>query len=105
MRLLVVALFVFVWILPVARALDVGSMRHDAHHDVEFAPPIAQASSSVLTKSRSNDPQDPGCSTVGAIVYASTTASSWSRIDRSAPFASNRLTRWLLRHATTSAIP
>lgn len=105
MRLLVVALFVCVWIQPVARALDVGAAWQDAHHDVEFAPPIAQALSSAVTKSRSSDPQDPGCSHVGVVAYAPTTASSSARIDRSAPLAGSPVTRWILRHATTSAIP
>jgi len=104
MRLLAVALLVFAWSLPVAQALDVDATWSHSHHDVEFAPPGAQPSSFAMTKSRSSDPPAPDCSTI-RVERPPTTVSAAAQTALSAPAVATRATRWILRHATTSAIP
>jgi hypothetical protein len=103
LRLLVVALCVFAWTLPVAQRLDVGATSRDAHHDVEFVAHTAQLASFGVTKSRAGDAPEAGCAL--ACVASSPTVSASARTVLSAPPVPRRATRWILRHATTSAIP
>lgn len=104
MRLFLVTLCVFAWALPSARAVEVSTTWNASPDEIEFVAPSAQAASIALTTSRSDSPDAAsGLATRAASptqVFAATACDV-----AAAPAVPHGVTRWILGHATTSAIP
>jgi hypothetical protein len=103
LRLLLVA-FVFAVALPTARAFDASAAWSDTAGAIEIVAPTAHVDSPTATDSRSSVPQCATCTVFGAASSSSRLVAKARRVaaPRTEP---DGVARWILGHATTSAIP
>jgi hypothetical protein len=103
LRLLLVAL-VFAGVLPTAPVFDASATWSDTSSDARIVAPTAHATSPTATDSRSNVPHCATCVVVGAASSSATLVARARRV--AAPRAEPEgVARWILGHATSTAIP